>query len=180
MNSKRSCGVPKRWVFNASPVILLARVSLIGTIVDLCDEVVIPGGVVDEVRRGSADDPGRLWLATDGASHIRTVAVITPAVAAWDLGVGEREVLSWAHEHPGCEVVLDDRAHAIAPCRLGSRSAARSAWWSLPSKRAGSPRWLQSSMNSLPPACGSILRFCSEHAYSLASDASTGPDDLRQ
>jgi len=35
---------------------------------------------------------------------------IPPVIIAWDLGLGETEVLAWAYQNPGYEAVLDDRA----------------------------------------------------------------------
>jgi predicted nucleic acid-binding protein len=43
-------------------------------------------------------------------SRVVRVEVIHPTVAAWDLGLGEAEVLSWATLPPGAVAVVDDRA----------------------------------------------------------------------
>ena len=39
-----------RWVINASPVILLAKAEVIEFLPSLCDDLVIPAGVVGEVQ----------------------------------------------------------------------------------------------------------------------------------
>lgn len=36
--------------------------------------------------------------------------MVPPVIIAWNLGLGESEVLSWAYQNPGYEAVLDDRA----------------------------------------------------------------------
>jgi predicted nucleic acid-binding protein len=42
----------KKWVLNASPTILLAKISLIGLVADLCSEAIIPSGVAQEIMAG--------------------------------------------------------------------------------------------------------------------------------
>ena len=39
-----------RWIINASPVILLAKAEVIEFLPSLCDDLVIPAGVVGEVQ----------------------------------------------------------------------------------------------------------------------------------
>jgi predicted nucleic acid-binding protein len=97
-------------VVNASPVILLARIGQISLLGELASEIVIPTGVALEVRVGPADDPAQLWLDGEGSGCIRDVGPVVPEVAAWDLGVGESQVLSWARQHPDFEAIVDDRA----------------------------------------------------------------------
>lgn len=41
---------------------------------------------------------------------IRDLKQVDPVVAAWDLGLGESQVISWAYKNPGFEAILDDRA----------------------------------------------------------------------
>ena len=70
----------------------------------------VPAGVVNEIARGPEDDPARQWLQTQGQVLVREVQVVPPVIIAWNLGLGESEVLSWAYQNPGYEVILDDRA----------------------------------------------------------------------
>ena len=58
--------MPERWVVNASPVILLAKAGVIHLLPSLCDELVVPAGVVAEVEKGNAADAGRAWLKGEG------------------------------------------------------------------------------------------------------------------
>jgi predicted nucleic acid-binding protein len=102
--------VGRRWVVNASPLIILGKVGRIGLLEELTDELVIPGGVAQEVDEGPEDDPARVWISAAGAPAVRHAEPLAPVVAAWDLGAGESAVLSWAHRHPDFEAILDDRA----------------------------------------------------------------------
>lgn len=99
-----------KWVVNASPLILLAKVGHIHMLPQLTKQLVIPASVVAEVQEGPSTDPAQTWLSGEGATWIRADIATVSAVAAWDLGAGETAVLSWAHEHPDFEAILDDRA----------------------------------------------------------------------
>ena len=52
----------KRWVINASPLIVLANIGQIGLLTTLADEIVIPDAVVREINAGPPNDPARNWL----------------------------------------------------------------------------------------------------------------------
>ena len=98
-----------RWVVNASPVILLAKAEIIRFLPQLCDELVIPSGVVEEVQQLHENDAGAVWLRGDGARFVRSTAASHPALKGWRGGAGEGEVISWALCHPGFIAILDDR-----------------------------------------------------------------------
>ena len=50
-------------VFNASPVIVLAKAGLLEAISAVGDSVKIPQAVVDEIQRADdANDPAKLWF----------------------------------------------------------------------------------------------------------------------
>jgi predicted nucleic acid-binding protein len=102
--------VSRKWVVNASPLILLTRVSHISLLQELCSELVIPGGVAKEILTGPANDLTRIWLNEKGSPLIRDLEQVDPVVAGWDLGLGESQVISWAYKNPGFEAILDDRA----------------------------------------------------------------------
>jgi predicted nucleic acid-binding protein len=107
--------VGERWVINASPIILLAKAEVIHLLPSLCDELVIPAGVIDEVEHGSVSDPGRRWLDGIGSEFVRRVSKLHPVLGAWHGGIGEAEVISWALQNPGFIAILDDRrARAFA------------------------------------------------------------------
>jgi hypothetical protein len=100
--------VNKHWVIDASSFIFLVKMSQTRLFTHLCDTLVIPDGVAQEIRTGAADDPARLWLQREGTPWVKDVQPVDPVIVAWDLGVGESEVLSWCYQHPGDEAIIDD------------------------------------------------------------------------
>jgi predicted nucleic acid-binding protein len=99
--------VAERWVLNASPLIVLARVGLDGLPLSLAEQVVVPGPVVEEIQAGPLLDPAR--QALDAARFTLVDPPPPPAeLLAWDLGYGETAVLSWAIAEPGWTAILDD------------------------------------------------------------------------
>lgn len=98
----------KRWVFNASPVILLAKAQVINFVPRICDELIIPSGAANEVRNALMSDEGRKWLENEGKPFITEPVAIPPAISAFGLGLGETKVLAWVRAHPNFEGVLDD------------------------------------------------------------------------
>jgi predicted nucleic acid-binding protein len=104
---------------NSSPLIVLTKINQVHLLFELCDEVIIPSGVVREICVAPDDDPAKLWILNEGSSYVRDVEQIEPMIAAWDLGLGESHVLTWIHHNPGYEAILDDRAAKIAAIALG-------------------------------------------------------------
>jgi predicted nucleic acid-binding protein len=102
--------MPKKWVVNASPIISLCSINKASFLIDLCDDLLIPKGVVEEIDRGAEDDPARLWLQEFGGPYIKNLGSIEPVIRAWDLGRGEAEVINWTYNNPNWTAVLDDRA----------------------------------------------------------------------
>jgi predicted nucleic acid-binding protein len=111
--------VTRRWVVNASPLIVLAKINQVNLLFELCDEVIIPSGVVREICVAPDNDPAKLWILNEGSSYVRDVEQVDSMIAAWDLGLGESQVLTWIHNNPGYEGILDDRAAKIAALALG-------------------------------------------------------------
>ncbi|MGJ5629480.1 DUF3368 domain-containing protein [Nostoc sp. CALU 1950] len=109
----------RRWVVNASPLIVLTKINQVHLLFELCDEVIIPSGVVREISVAPDDDPAKLWILNEGSSYVRDVEQIDSMIAAWDLGLGESQVLTWIHNNLGYEAILDDRAAKIAALALG-------------------------------------------------------------
>jgi predicted nucleic acid-binding protein len=102
--------VSRKWVTNASPLILLGKIGKLSWLESLSGEFIIPLGVAEEVRAGVASDAARKWIVEGGDKYIREIGQIDPVIAAWDLGVGETQVLMWARQNAGFEALLDDRA----------------------------------------------------------------------
>lgn len=100
----------RKWVVNASPLIVLSKINHLFLLQRLAGEIVVPAGVAKEIAQGPKDDPARQWVQTQGQALVREMETIPPVINAWDLGLGESEVLGWAYLNPGYEAVLDDRA----------------------------------------------------------------------
>jgi predicted nucleic acid-binding protein len=108
-------------VFNASPLIVLAKAGLWDICVTLGDVVVIPQAVSDEVIRiDNPIDPARIWLESPSlpVSHPASPP-ISPFLAAWDLGAGETAVIALAETTPDAVAVLDDLAARRCAQALG-------------------------------------------------------------
>jgi predicted nucleic acid-binding protein len=109
-------------IVNASPLIHLARVSLLellrGPRGD--DEVLVPAIVLDEVRRGAAYDltAGLVEEAVRDWLTIVPTPDPHPDIHAAKIDDGEIAVLSVALVTPGSVVVLDDRAARAEADRL--------------------------------------------------------------
>lgn len=84
----------RQWVLNASPTILLAKIGFLEHLLTLCPQPVIPQGVYEEILMGAVDDPARRWLSQQGKQWVQADKPVVPAIAAWDLGLGETQVLS--------------------------------------------------------------------------------------
>lgn len=95
------------WILNASPVILLGKADILGTISSLSKVWTIPEGVIREVEIKRDVDPYLKQLSESAEVVRKEISIIHPNVAAWDLGRGESEVLTLALDHDA-GVVLDD------------------------------------------------------------------------
>lgn len=111
----------KKLVLNASPLIILGKISAINLLEEMSSDLVIPEGVATELHQGPDNDPARIWMHGQGISFVRRLDEVPPLVMAWDLGKGESEVIAWAHLHPDYETVLDDRAARNCASSLGIR-----------------------------------------------------------
>ena len=100
----------RKWVVDASPVILLGDIGQLPLLEVLCEALVVPEAVANEIYAGPREDAAQRWLKGAGVSYIQIQAHINPIVAAWDLGAGESAVLTWARQYQGYEAILDDRA----------------------------------------------------------------------
>jgi predicted nucleic acid-binding protein len=107
------------WVVNSSPTILLGKIQQLDLLPGLCEKLVIPQGVVDEIMNGPNYDPARFWLSQSGHGFISPDVPIPAIVANWDLGIGETHVISWCLANPGCEAILDDGAARRCAKTLG-------------------------------------------------------------
>ncbi|MBN3893258.1 MAG: DUF3368 domain-containing protein [Nostoc sp. JL31] len=108
----------RQWVVNASPLIVLTKINQVHLLSELCSQIVIPSGVVQEICIALDNDPAKLWILNEGTSYIQDVEQVDPVIAAWGLGLGESHVLTWIYNNPGYEAILDDRAAKTAALAL--------------------------------------------------------------
>jgi len=100
--------VPRRWVVNASPLILLGKTNHLGLLGALADQVVVPQAVVEEV--GAKPDGKALLqvIIEEPAYTLVDNEEATPEILSWDLGAGETQVITNAQSHGAERVVIDD------------------------------------------------------------------------
>jgi predicted nucleic acid-binding protein len=65
----------RKWVVNASPLIVLSKINHLFLLQYLAEEIVVPAGVAREVAQGPMDDSARQWLQTQGQAIIREIEV---------------------------------------------------------------------------------------------------------
>ena len=99
----------ERVVVNASPLITLFKSKLADLLPQLFGTVQIPPAVWQEVTATKADLAAQTLPGIAWGQRTEAVAV-SPVIAAWDLGAGESEVLSYALLHPEYTAMIDDAA----------------------------------------------------------------------
>lgn len=99
----------KRVVVNASPLICLFKSGLQDLLPNLFLNITVPEAVLKEVKApGKSDFPAE-QLSQQQWLKIAVDIPLDLRVAAWNLGRGESEVISFALQNPSCRAVLDDR-----------------------------------------------------------------------
>lgn len=98
----------ERWIVNASPLIVLAKIDHQHLLTQLAGELLVPQAVVAEIAAGPVEDAARRYLSEVPLPIVAVTA--EPSVQAWDLGAGETAVLSYALSHSGWRAVVDDGA----------------------------------------------------------------------
>ena len=109
----------RRFVVNASPLILLARTRQLRLLDNLAEEVLVPGAVMDELRAGGPHDETAVQVASTEWVRCIDDLPLPPEIWAWDLGIGESQVLAHALRDLNLEAVLDDRAARRCASALG-------------------------------------------------------------
>jgi predicted nucleic acid-binding protein len=93
-------------VVNASPFILLCKAGQIELLNRVAVEVVMPRGVLAEIKAQPNDSSSKL---IDSLNWLTIADVVVPdSIKAWDLGVGESEVVAYALQSKGYRPLLDD------------------------------------------------------------------------
>lgn len=97
-------------VVNASPLITLFKSNQAELLPQLFQEIVIPQGVWDEIVVPGQLDAAAQMLPKTQWINCRKVERVDGKIEAWDLGVGESQVLSYALTHPNYTAMVDDMA----------------------------------------------------------------------
>lgn len=111
-----------RVVVNASPLICLFKSGLQDLLPGLFQEITVPEAVLKEVTVSGKNDLPAEYLLQQKWLDIATGIRLDLRVAAWDLGRGESEVISFALQKPSYRVVLDDREARRCAETLGCKS----------------------------------------------------------
>jgi len=98
-----------RVVVNASPLICLFKSGLQDLLPGLFPEIAVPEAVLREVTTTGKNDFPAKQVAQQQWLKKATNIPLDLRVAAWDLGRGESEVISFALLNPSYRVILDDR-----------------------------------------------------------------------
>ena len=101
--------VLKRWVVNASPLILLGKIDKLGLLSALADVVAVPQAVVKEIGAKPDGAPILQVIAQDSSYCVVDDEAVPSEILSWDLGAGESQVITNAHRHGADRVVIDDR-----------------------------------------------------------------------
>ena len=97
-------------VCNTSPLILLAKIGRLDTLIRLYSEPMIPKAVVDELSTKPGKENDQIQaLLKKGTLQLRQVAEKILAELPIDLGRGEREAIALAMDTGADLVILDDR-----------------------------------------------------------------------
>lgn len=108
--------MPRSFVVDASPLILLARIRRLDLLALLAKSLLVPETVLREVEAGEARDGAATAVRAFEPLQIVSDLEIPESIRLVDLGAGESQVLAHA-ARGGREAILDD---------LAARSCARS------------------------------------------------------
>ena len=98
----------KRWVVNASPLILLGKTDNLDLLGALADVVAVPRAVVAEVGTKPDGIPIVQTLTHNPPFRVVDDEAVSPDILSWDLGAGEAQVITNAQRHGADRVVIDD------------------------------------------------------------------------
>jgi len=99
----------ERVVVNASPLICLFKSGYQDLLPSLFQEISVPEAVLHEVTGSGRNDFPAEQLVKQPWLKIEGNIPLDLRVAAWDLGRGESEVISFSLRNPSYRAVLDDR-----------------------------------------------------------------------
>ena len=98
---------PKQAIVNSSPLIFLSKAGYLDLLKLAANEILVPAPVILEInRRESSDVTVQALQNTDWLHKVDVEP--EPLIQAWDLGIGETGVLSYALAKQGTKTVIDD------------------------------------------------------------------------
>lgn len=109
----------KKIIINSSPLIVLFKSKQADILPQLFEEILVPEAVWDEIIITTKNDAAAQQLPTVSWAKKVEEIIITPEVAAWDLGKGESSVLSLSLNYPNYAAIVDDRAAKKCAKSLG-------------------------------------------------------------
>ena len=117
-------------VSDSGPIHYLVLCEAIRLIPELYGELVIPGAVAQELAHPQTPEVVRAWLqALPNWARIRNPRQIEPVM---QLGLGEREAISLAHELKASQLLIDDRVARRVAVERGLLNTAQWEFWSWP------------------------------------------------
>jgi len=140
--------MPPEAVVNTSPLIFLDKIGLLELLGSLYQKLWITEAVFEEIRAG--DQGTELEKKLKNFPWVETALMSDPPqeLLEWDLGRGETSVIALARQHPGGEVLIDDRA-ANRCARLYGISCRGTIGILLLAKERGELREVKRSLNNL-------------------------------
>lgn len=97
----------KQAIVNSSPLIFLSKAGCLDLLKLAADEILVPSPVIWEINQ--RDDSDVTVQALQKADWLHRVDVkLESLIQAWDLGIGETGVLSYALSNQGTKTVIDD------------------------------------------------------------------------
>jgi len=100
----------RRWVVNASPLILLGKACHLDLLFELADAVVVPRAVISEIA-AKPDGKQTLHRLSRSESYFAgNNERVRHEILGWDLGTGETQVIANAQRYGADRVILDDMA----------------------------------------------------------------------
>ena len=99
-----------RAIINASPLIVLFKSQQAELIPQLFTEILIPEAVWHEILATGQNDAASQQLPNTPWLRRVELTAVAPAIAAWDLGAGESQVLSLCLNTSNYAAIVDDRA----------------------------------------------------------------------
>lgn len=108
-----------RVVVNASPLITLFKSQQEELLPQLFKEIVVPKGVWEEISMAGQSDLAAKMLPEAQWINYRELNAVKEHIQAWDLGIGESQVLSYAFDNPQFTAMVDDQAARKCAKTLG-------------------------------------------------------------